>query len=298
MNIRILEYILAIAEEGSVSKAAERFYLAQPALSAHLRKLEQDLGAPLFYRNRRRMELTRAGVVFANNARLILHLEKQLGAELELLKKQGQQVIRLLVEPSFRNHIVRHVLPGFRERNPEIRVEIEVSSASQSIRSLQTGFADLTLCTLGDPKVPGAAGDVVSSGSLVMGFPPGYTGPIRGKDIPRIVEAGWMPLLHPVGTSLRMLEEEILIRAGVNSPVVLETNSLHNAAAYVAGTQCFAFFPEEFGYMRELGLVTSPPLVPCHTVLLYRQEESSEVICDLRRRIREGLRDFGKRTAL
>ena len=47
MNTKILEYIIAIAEEKSISQAADRFYLSQPVLSRHLKKIEDELGAPL-----------------------------------------------------------------------------------------------------------------------------------------------------------------------------------------------------------------------------------------------------------
>lgn len=52
MDTKILEYVIAIAEEKSLSKAAERLYLSQPALSQRLKKLEDELGTPLFLREK------------------------------------------------------------------------------------------------------------------------------------------------------------------------------------------------------------------------------------------------------
>lgn len=88
MNTKILEYMIAIAEERSVSKAAEKFYLAQPVLSKHLKKIEADIGMPLFIRSHDEMKLTEAGIIYINNARAILHVEQQLSEKLDMLKKK------------------------------------------------------------------------------------------------------------------------------------------------------------------------------------------------------------------
>ena len=71
MNTKILEYMIAIAEEKSISQAAERFYLSQPVLSRHLKKIEDELGTPIFRRDSRQMTLTEAGIIFINNAQAI-----------------------------------------------------------------------------------------------------------------------------------------------------------------------------------------------------------------------------------
>ena len=90
MNTKILEYMIAIAEERSVSKAAERYYLAQPVLSKHLKNIEADIGMPLFIRSHGEMKLTEAGIIYINNARAILHVEQQLNDRLKKLKENDQ----------------------------------------------------------------------------------------------------------------------------------------------------------------------------------------------------------------
>lgn len=87
MNSKVLEYITAIAEEKSVTRAADRFYLSHPALSRHLKKLESELGTPLFERTSRGMELTPAGMIFIADAHAILRIEKELEQDLEKLRK-------------------------------------------------------------------------------------------------------------------------------------------------------------------------------------------------------------------
>lgn len=64
MELRVMKYFLAVAEEGNITKAADRLHLTQPTLSRQLRELEEELGAPLFVRGKRRIALTEAGVLF------------------------------------------------------------------------------------------------------------------------------------------------------------------------------------------------------------------------------------------
>lgn len=78
LDTRILEYIVAIADEKGLTQAAERFLLAQPALSRHVRNVEDMLGIPLFTREHNRLFPTNAGKVFINGARNILKLEEEM----------------------------------------------------------------------------------------------------------------------------------------------------------------------------------------------------------------------------
>jgi len=72
MNLRQLQYFIEVSELESVTKAAERLHIAQPALSRHMRSLERDLGVRLFDRDGRAIILTNAGLVFRDRVRLVL----------------------------------------------------------------------------------------------------------------------------------------------------------------------------------------------------------------------------------
>lgn len=78
LDTKVLEYLIAIVEEESLSGAADRFLLAQPALSRHLRSVETMVGMPLFSRDHNRLKPTGAGTIFVNNARNILRIETEM----------------------------------------------------------------------------------------------------------------------------------------------------------------------------------------------------------------------------
>ena len=72
MNLRQLQYFIEVSELESVTKAADRLHVAQPALSRHMRSLEHELGVPLFERDGRGIILTNAGLVFRDRIRAVL----------------------------------------------------------------------------------------------------------------------------------------------------------------------------------------------------------------------------------
>lgn len=98
MDIKVLEYIVEIAEQKSVSRAAEKFYLSQPALSRCLAKVEESVGAPLFYRNHNELALTEAGTVYLNCARAVLHTYRSMLAELAALPPDAESAAENAVE--------------------------------------------------------------------------------------------------------------------------------------------------------------------------------------------------------
>src|SRR5262250_1482506 len=72
MDLRQLSYFVAVAEEGQFTRAAARVSVAQPAVSAQIRRLERELGEPLFHRDRRAASLTGAGEALLPHARAAL----------------------------------------------------------------------------------------------------------------------------------------------------------------------------------------------------------------------------------
>ncbi|MBB1486507.1 LysR family transcriptional regulator [Oceanospirillum sediminis] len=95
MDIRQLKYFIAVAEELSFRRAAERLYITQPPLSQQIRQLEEELDTQLLIRNTRQVSLTPAGEYFLGKARNIIRDTDQARYEVRDLGKQQQQKIRI-----------------------------------------------------------------------------------------------------------------------------------------------------------------------------------------------------------
>ena len=86
MEIRVLKYFLAVAREGNITKAAEILHITQPTLSRQLMQLEDELGAALFVRGKRKIILTEAGMLLKRRAEEIVSLSEK--TELEIIRFQ------------------------------------------------------------------------------------------------------------------------------------------------------------------------------------------------------------------
>lgn len=91
MNIKQIEYIIAIAEEQSLVKAADKLFVSQAALSQHLAKLKKEGIPPLFYRHNGKLLLTDSGKIYINGARHILNILDESEKAMASLKSSKQE---------------------------------------------------------------------------------------------------------------------------------------------------------------------------------------------------------------
>lgn len=145
MEIRHLKLIQTVAETENLTRAAEQLHLSQSALSHQLREVEEELGAPLFLRARRRMVLTAAGERLRQTAdRVLCELEKAEAAIADLQGKAGGP-LRVTVGCYTCYHWLSPVLKQYREQYPEVEVEILPEASYTPLEYLLDGKLDLAL---------------------------------------------------------------------------------------------------------------------------------------------------------
>ena len=101
MDIKAFEYVNAIVEYGSISKAAETLYISQPALSQYLKNLESELGTKLFIRDGTRLILTAAGETFIKSGNVILRSYKTMCSQISDSKEKKIINIRIGMSPFY-----------------------------------------------------------------------------------------------------------------------------------------------------------------------------------------------------
>jgi DNA-binding transcriptional LysR family regulator len=125
MELMQLEMFVAMVEEGSFHKAAERVFRTQPALSMSLRKLEQEIGAPLFDRtNRNSYTLTDSGEVLYDYAKRLLNLRDETLTALQQLHNLESGRIRIGANESTSLYLLPKLILAFRDQNPKIKIEV------------------------------------------------------------------------------------------------------------------------------------------------------------------------------
>lgn len=154
MDLRHLQTFKAIAEEGSFVQAADRLQYAQSTITLQIQQLEEELGVQLFDRQRRKIQLTRAGHALLKHAVQVLNQMEQMQQDLQDLAQGESGHLRVgLIEPIASTYLAR-VLHVFCARYPRIRLTIEVVSTITTHDKVAAGELDLGIST----PPPGNAG--------------------------------------------------------------------------------------------------------------------------------------------
>lgn len=153
MNLKELNYIVTIADEGSISRAAEKLYMAQSSLSQFLQLYEAELGAPLFMRTSRGVRPTASGSVFLNHARQILLQYHRAQSELWDIEELSGGRIELGISTFRGTYLLPPVLKRFRDLYPRIHVEITEKDSMYLEEMILEGFLDMALLALPSPRL-------------------------------------------------------------------------------------------------------------------------------------------------
>lgn len=143
MNIRQLQFFVAIVEEGSLSKAALKVHVAQPSLSQHVRQLEAEMKCQLLFRGPKGVEPTEAGQTLLHHARIILgHVEVARDA---IISSQEQPVghVRFALPGTVANVLAFPMVEAIRARFPLIRLSVAEAMSGDILSWLREGRVDL-----------------------------------------------------------------------------------------------------------------------------------------------------------
>jgi DNA-binding transcriptional LysR family regulator len=142
MELRHLRYFVAIAEERSITRAAERLWVAQPGLSTQLRRLEAELGIQLLNRHSRGVELTAAGAVFLDRARAALAAVEEARATGANLEAGLIGTVRLGIATEAPARLTPSLLTAFGHDRPDVEVTVSESYSGTLMRDLRDGRLD------------------------------------------------------------------------------------------------------------------------------------------------------------
>jgi LysR family nitrogen assimilation transcriptional regulator len=143
MNLRQLQYFVEVSELESVTKAADRLHVAQPALTRHMRSLERDLGVRLFARNGRGIALTNAGTVFRDRVRNVLRELDRARLEVKALSRSPGGRIDVGMPLSISQALTRILMQRVQSELPDVSLRIIDGWTGFIIEWLLRGRLDL-----------------------------------------------------------------------------------------------------------------------------------------------------------
>ncbi|TDN61100.1 LysR family transcriptional regulator [Paraburkholderia sp. BL10I2N1] len=150
-----LRLFIAVCEEGTIARAAEREFIAPSAVSKRLADLEALVDVALLSRGQRGVRATAAGIAFLKHARIVLRSYERLQAELGEYAAGASGHVRVLANVSSMVEFLPEALSVFLNANPQIRVDVEERVSVDIVRGLEEGVADIGICR-----------DVVPTGEL------------------------------------------------------------------------------------------------------------------------------------
>jgi DNA-binding transcriptional LysR family regulator len=145
---RSYEYFLAIAEEKSISKAAERLYISQPSLTKYLKKLEESVGAILFSRESHPLKLTPAGELYMEYVKDVIRITKKFDQDVLYISSSISGKVTIGITLWRSSILIPLIFPEFKKRYPNITVELKEGSQQYLLSLLDQGKVDFCMMQL------------------------------------------------------------------------------------------------------------------------------------------------------
>ena len=152
MDLRQLEYILKIAEEKNITKAAEKLYISQPALNQQLLNLEKELGTQLFQRKRGDWRVTEAGEIYVEAARRILDIKHNAYTHIAEIAETKNVELNVGVTPSMGGQMLSWMFRRFYSIYPEVRLHIHQANSHELQKAVISGALDLAVGTVTEDR--------------------------------------------------------------------------------------------------------------------------------------------------
>ncbi len=234
IDVRQLEYFVAVAEELNFTRAARRCHVVQSALSYQIARLERETGVTLFERTSRSVALSAAGRTLLPRARGILAELDLAAAELTALAGMLTGRLRLgLIGSAAAAPAVENALITFHRRHPGVEVTVADTGSADMAARIRAGDLDLAFVGLFADQVPAdLAHRVLTVEPLVAVLPPGH--PLAAADpiAPADLATDEFVEMRPE-SGLRRQVDAVFARAGIQRSIAFELSTSDNVVRFV-----------------------------------------------------------------
>lgn len=250
MELKQLEYVIAIADCGSISKAADSLFITQSGLNQQLIRLESELGIKLFDRDKHYLKMTEAGKIYVKKAREIMLIKKDTYNILSDLKnnKVGEINLGLTLEHGI--DLFTYVFPKFNKCFPGINFHLLERYVSQQHSLLTAGKLDFGLVMLGEQDKINLEYIPLFSEDMILGVPRSHpyacasTAPDKHMPVIdlKLFENETFALMFPNST-MRNIIDSAFCEASYQPKILIETGMNHALVKLAATGLCCTILP-------------------------------------------------------
>jgi DNA-binding transcriptional LysR family regulator len=273
MELRQLEYFVAVAEEASFTRAAERVHISQSGVSAQVRQLERELGQTLLDRSGRSVRLTEVGAAVLPFARAALDAADSARLTVDQLAGlvRGQVAVGMVNGCAL--PVVAELLAEFHGLYPGVGIGLTEAGSDRLLELLHTGRLDLALIGAAGPPTAGVQAVIVTDEPVVAAVGPDHPLATR-KTIP-IVALRDEPLVTlPPGTGVRAALDAACAKAGFAPRIAFEASALPMVAQLGGMGLGVAILPTSLVDAIELHAIQIRPRLRSRLELVWNPEEA------------------------
>jgi LysR family transcriptional activator of glutamate synthase operon len=279
MDLRQLAYAEAVARHRHFTRAAEELHVAQSALSHQIGRLESELGAKIFDRTTRNVELTEAGEAVVARARRVLAEVDDLRDEVDELRGLARGRVSIGALPPAGNVDTPALLAAFKARFPGIEVHLRGGIVEEFVRFLGRNELDAAFCLRpaagrGTSAIPaGIAAQKLGEDALVAAVPPRHA-LTRSKRL-GVRDFADLPLISPgPGSALRAAADDFLLGADYQPRFSLDSNDPFLIRCLVSQGFGVALLPGAFASLTGPRIEVRPlrPAARLDVLLIWREE--------------------------
>jgi DNA-binding transcriptional LysR family regulator len=275
MDLRQLSYFVAVAEEGQFTRAAARVSVAQPAVSAQIRRLERELGEPLFHRDQRLVRPTAAGEALLPHARAALAAAERGRDTIASLRGMLHGRLRVGIAGPV-DHRLAEALGDFHRAHPAVEVAVAQEHNEPLLEAVANGDFDAAVVGIGaQPLPPQVRARVVATEPLVLAVRRGE--PLsRRRSVP-LAQLRDRPMITLVrGSGLRTVLENACREAGVVPQISAEAGDLASLVQLAAEGLGVAVLPRSATDGTDVAVVKiSRPSMRRRTALAWNEAATS-----------------------
>jgi DNA-binding transcriptional LysR family regulator len=262
MELHQLQYFVAVAEEASFTKAATRVHVAQPGVSAQVRRLESELGQQLLDRSGRSVRLTEAGTAILPYARAALDAVANARLAIDELSGlvRGQVAVGMVSGCAL--PLLASLLAGFHDAYPGVSITLTEGNSDRLVGLLAEGRLDLALIGTATDPPPGIDTAVIADEELVAIAAPSHPLAPAGDNTAGTITVSALrdvPLVSlPRGTGVRTALDAACAQAGFTPRIAFEASALPMVAHLAAQGLGLAIVPASTAGTAQTLRITSP----------------------------------------